>query len=152
MLLAYGIMSRYIVVLSQDHSSTLDGLKFKKALAILAFITKYGIIIGFFVIFFIHSESLRYWIGSICFILGLEALWTALPRRNPFTSGSPLTKRLLISSTLLIVAVVLLFLTNKMYVYLSVWDLMGVIVFLVCTDAAGEVALNSLRTPSPSEN
>src|SRR5688572_16316796 len=82
MVLAYLAGSAYTAVLHRRAQSLpLDALrdslrvkKFKTA-AILVTVANFAHVIGFFILFFLNYPTLRHWVGSICFLMGLETLW-----------------------------------------------------------------------------
>ena len=146
MVLAYVTTSTYIeTVLLREQRSPLDpskdpqpNTKRMTVSAIAAFAAKYAVVIGFFVIFYLHYQTLRYWIGSICFVMGLEALWAcfSVVRWGPavHTSVKRLTRSLWISGALAIPVMVFLFFEKNLHLYLSLWDLGGIIFFYVSND------------------
>ena len=151
--------STYVdIILRRAQTSLVDPLeeaqqvkRYKPAIALALFV-KFALIIGISIIFFLHYESLRHWIGSVCFLIGLETLWAGLSslrlartrslRITPSTDrtlellerSSPSSfKRMLmpfLSSGMLLVAVIVYFYFAKnLYSYLSFWDLGGVVFF-----------------------
>src|SRR5437773_5772622 len=158
MVLAYVAASTYMTtILLRAQSSPPDASedpqrvkKFKTAVAFATFV-KYALVIGCFVIFFLHYQTLRHWVGSICFLMGLETLWTgcsmlrsaptlSLPSNSstdralellerPSSSIKTLLGPLVFSGVLLVTVPVFLFFHNKSYLHLSFWDLGGVVFF-----------------------
>jgi len=151
MVLAYVTVSTYIAtLLLREQLSPFDpskapqpNTKLITVSAIAAFAAKYAVVIGFFVIFYLHYQTLRYWIGSICFVMGLEALWECfsvvrwgptVPTSVKPTSVKLLTRSLWISGALVIPVMVYFFFDKKLHLYLSLWDLGGIIFFYVSND------------------
>jgi hypothetical protein len=147
--------SRYMdAVLQRAQSSPVEEAqrvkRYKPAIA-LTVLAKFGLVIGVFVIFFLQYQTLRYWVGSVCFLIGMEALWagfsklrSARKRNLPITSSperavelferatSSLRAMLMpfLSSGVLLVAVtVFIFNKTQLHLYLSLWDLGGVVFF-----------------------
>ena len=125
--------------------------RYKPAIA-LAVIAKFSLVIAIFIIFFLHYHSLRHWIGSICFLIGMETLWAGFSRLRsartqsiritpstdgtlePFEKTSLSIKRILwpflYSGVMLVAIPVFFYFDKKLYLYLSFWDLGGVVFFL----------------------
>jgi hypothetical protein len=82
MVFVYIAGSRYMAtVLYRAQSSPVDTSedqkrvkKFKTGIA-LAIFAKFALVIGVFIIFFLHYQTLRHWVGSVCFLIGMETLW-----------------------------------------------------------------------------
>ena len=144
MVLAYVTASTYIAtVFLREQLSPFDPSKDPQpntkritVSAIAAFAAQYAVVIGFFVIFFLHYQTLRYWIGFICFVMGIEALCFSVIRWGLTvpTSVKHVTKPLLISGALVIPVMVFFFFDKKLHLYLSLWDLGGIIFFYVSID------------------
>src|SRR5678810_820787 len=87
MVFIYIAGSRYMAtVLHRAQSSTVDTLedpqrvkKFKTAFALAVF-AKFALVIGVFVILVLHYQTLRHWIGSVCFLIGMERLWAGISK------------------------------------------------------------------------
>jgi hypothetical protein len=162
MVLAYVAALAYMtIILHRAQSSPIDisedpkrFRKFKTAV-MLATIAKFALMIGFFILFLLNYQTLRHWVGSICFLMGLETLWGgfSMLRRARTTSlqsdFSPMDEKtferfkssssslksilrpFLFSGVLLVAATVFLFFRTNLYLCLSFWDLGGVVFFFV---------------------
>jgi hypothetical protein len=159
MVLAYVAASAYMTIillraqsLPPDASEDPQRVKKFKTAAMLATFTKFALVIGFFIVFFLNYRTLRHWVGSICFFMGMETLWAGFSmlrsartqslRITPstdralelFEKSSSTLKRMLkpylYSGVLLVAIPVFLFFDKKLYLYLSFWDLGGVVFFL----------------------
>jgi hypothetical protein len=137
--------------LPPDASTDSQRLKRFKAAVILATGFKYALMIGVVVLCFLDYQTLRYWIGAIGAIMGLEELWAGfsmLQSANTFSlrsTSSPekVLKALereaaalkhrrglqLLSSVLFVAIIMFFFFQTKAHRYLSLWDLGGVIFF-----------------------
>ncbi len=163
MVFVYIAGSRYMATVTHRAQSSLVDTsddqkrvkKFKTAIALAVF-AKFALVIGVFTIFFLHYQTLRHWVGSVCFLIGMETLWagysmlqsahTRALRTNHstdralelFEKTSSSLKSILgpfLSSGVLLVAVtVFLFFNTKLHLYLSFWDLAGVIFFLASNE------------------
>ena len=123
--------------------------RYKPAMA-LAALAYWSLFIGVFVILVLHYQTLRHWIGSVCFLIGMERLWAGISKLRsvrtqsltPSTvkileqfekSSSTLNRKLkpYLYSMVLVVAIPVFFYFDKtMYLYLSFLYLSGVVFFL----------------------
>ena len=162
MVLAYLAASAYMALLHvRAQSLPPDALKVSlrvkkfKTAAILVTVAKFALVIGFFILFFLNYPTLRHWVGSICFLIGLETLgggFSMLRRARTtslqsdfspmdektferFKSSSSSLKSILrpflFSGVLLVAVTVFLFFRTNLYLCLSFWDLGGVVFFFV---------------------
>jgi hypothetical protein len=125
---------------------------FKTAIMLVT-VAKFALVIGFFILFLLNYRTLRHWVGSICFLMGLETLWAAFSmlwrasttslrsdcfswdkntlERFERTSSSlkSILRPFLFSGVLLVAVTVFLFFNTKLYLCLSFWDLGGIVCF-----------------------
>jgi hypothetical protein len=140
MVLAYVAASAYIARVIRGGSSFASDQEkqirqFKQIISLGVLATKYLLVIGFFALFFFNYQVLRYWIGFICLVMGIETLWAAfsMPPRRPLVGISrKFTRSLVISMVLFVALAVFFFFDKKLYLCLSLWDLGGVIFFYIC--------------------
>jgi hypothetical protein len=82
--------------------------------------------------------------------MGIETLWGgfSMPPRRPIPVTKNFTRSILISMVLGVAIAIFFFFDKKIYVYLSLWDLGGVIFFYISLQTS---LLFRFRTGAPNQ-